>query len=465
MKSSHRVIMTPVIVFTGIVFTGIIFALYSSLVHASGFFTPAHGVRIQGRGGAGVLSAIDINAMWYNPALLAGLGQFHLTVDLTLLDQDVTFERAPRTLENGTQLRYPKVDNIASPLTVPQLGVASNLGTKRFVFALGSWAPNGATARYPEDGPQRYTIVDTEGSFALAIGFSVGWRATDWLWIGAGFQNHFVRIRLVNVITAWPGFTGDAESEDYDLLFEGIVSSTWSPSGNFGVRISLPSHWDIGLSAQLPVQVSDNEAKIKQRLPSGVLFDPASIRGNQVQASFDQPWMARAGIRYHQPRWDIELNAVMEFWNIFDEISINSTQVNVQNVPGIGSIQAGSLSIPRQYQDTLSIRLGSDFKVIPDTLDVRAGIFGEQSAIPTKTLSVLQVDTDKIGLSIGATWHATQSLSVDFAYSHLFYQEITVGDSVVRQINPTDANNTIVVGNGTYKMSIKLVGLGIRLDL
>ena len=437
----------------------------TTVVQASGFFTPPHGVRTQGRGGAGVLSAIDMNALWYNPALLAGLGKFHLTVDLNLLDQDASFARSPRTLSNGERIHYPQVDNLSNPVLIPQIGVASNLGTERFVFALGVWAPNGAPARYPQNGPQRYTIIDTEGSFALSVELAVAWRVTDWWWIGGGIQNHSVTIRLVNTLTTWPGFTGDAESEDYDLLFEGIVSSPITPSGNFGTRIELFKALQIGMNIQLPVLVRDHQAQTKQRLPSGVLFDEVRIQGDTVKSTFDQPWILRSGIRYVRPTWDIELNLVVEFWSIFDQITIEPNQITVQNVPAVGNLQAGNLSIPRNYQDTLSIRLGGDVQIMPNRLDIRVGSFWEQSAIPTQTLSVLQMDSTKFGLSLGLSWHMTPHVILDLAYSRLFYQPVTVTDSLVRQINPTNIDNTIVVGNGEYDLSAQLVGLGIRVDL
>jgi long-chain fatty acid transport protein len=444
---------------------GLLCLLWGGSASAGGFFTPPHGVRTQGRGGAGVLSTPDMNAMWYNPAMLAGLGDFHLTVDLNLLIQDASFARAPRTLENGDTISYTEVENQARPLTIPQLGVASNLGTERLVFALGAWAPNGATALYPEQGPQRYTIIDTEGSFILTLGLAVAWRATDWLWVGAGLQNHMAQLRLVNAVTAWPGFTGDPESEDYEILFEGAVSSPWSPSANLGARAQVHPNVDVGLSVQLPVHVQDEEAQVMQRLPPGVLFDQAEVQGDSVAASFWLPWVLRTGVRYHQPRWDIELDAVIEFWSILDEISISPNDIEVQEVPGVGTIQAGALSVPRQYQDALSLRLGGDYQALPELLDLRAGVLWEQSAIPTRTLSVLQLDTDKVGLSAGLTWHASDTLAVDLSYTHLFYQDTTVRNSIVRQINPTDPDNTIVVGNGDYTFTVDMVGLGIRLDL
>ena len=452
-----------------LIFTPLLFILWlwssSPSALGAGFFTPSFGAHIQGRGGAGVLSATDMNALWYNPAMLASLGDFHMTIDLTLLNHNASFQRAPRTLDNGQVLTYSRVENLTQPLIIPKLGFASNLGTDRWVFAFGAWAPNGSPSRYPQNGPQRYTVIDTEGSFVLSQGLAIAWRATDRLWIGAGLQNHIVRIRLVNMLTAWPGFIGGAEDPSYDILFEGVVYSPWTPSSNIGARLSLPIGLDFGASVQFPVKAYDHQASVKKRLPSGVLFDEAIVQGSDVRASFLLPWIIRAGMRYHQSCWDLELNIVMEMWSIFEEIDIKPNQIEVQNIPTIGTIEAGNLSIPRGYKDTLSIRLGGDFKAIPSQLDLRAGALWEQSAVPAQTLSVLQIDVDKIGLSLGLTWHATEHLSFDLAYTHLMSQDIRVNESLVRQVNPTNADNTIIVGNGYYKSNIQLVSLGLRLDV
>jgi long-chain fatty acid transport protein len=438
---------------------------WSGIAEAGGFYTPPHGVRPQGRGGAAVLGTPDMNALWYNPALLAGLGGFHLTVDLSLLTQDVAFTRAPRQFENGEVVVFPRVENQAHPLTIPQLGVASDFGTERLVVALGAFAPNGATARYPEQGPQRYAIVDTEGSFLLTVELAMAYRVTDWLWVGGGFQNTLINIRQVNVVTAWPGFAGDAESPEYDILFEGVISSPFTPSGNLGAMIRLTPSVDVGFSAQLPLYVKDEAAKIKQRLPPEVLFDEATVQGDTVTAELNLPWILRGGVRYHQPRWDVELDFAVELWSALREFRITPNEVSVEGVPGVGAVTAGPLSIPRGYEDALSLRLGGDVELLPGALTLRAGALWEQSAIPTRTLSPLQIDMDKLGLSLGATWQATEGLAVDLAWTHLFLGQTEVRDSVVRQLNPTSPDNTVVVGNGLYEASIDIVGLGLRYDL
>jgi long-subunit fatty acid transport protein len=77
----------------------------------------------------------------------------------------------------------------------------------------------------------------------------------------------------------------------------------------------------------------------------------------------------------------------------------------------------------------------------------------------------LQVDADKLGLSLGASLEVGGGVAVDLSYTHLFYGQTTVTDSIVRQTNATDPENTTTVGNGRYTISAQAIGLGLRYDL
>ena len=125
----------------------------------------------------------------------------------------------------------------------------------------------------------------------------------------------------------------------------------------------------------------------------------------------------------------------------------------------------GPLNIPRLYENALSVRVGGDYELIAERLWLRAGGLWEESAVPTETLSVLQVDSDKFALGLGATWRVSPSVRIDLGYSHIFYVSQDVTDSVVEQLNPTNPEGAIVVGNGRYESSADLLGIGARFDL
>ncbi len=438
--------------------------LWSSAAVAGGFYTPPHGVRTLGRAGAAVAGFSDLNALWYNPALLAGIEGHHVMVDLTLVSQQMTFERAPRLLPNGEQRFHEAVSNDAPPAPVPQLGYASNFGLDGVVFAVGAFAPNGATGRFPETGPQRYTLVSSEGSFLLALEVAIAVKVNDWFWIGGGIQNNMVSLNTINVLSGFPGTIGDPEDPDFDILQRTTVTSLFNPSANMGIKLMPSPSWSVGLSAQLPVRVEDKQAVVETRLPTNPLFDEAVVNGDTVEGAFNLPFILRAGVRYQQPRWDIELDVTAEFWSTLDEIEITPNNIEIENVPGVGVIGVGALNIPREYQNNFSVRLGGDWEVLVDKLTVRAGALYETTAIPSKTLSVLMLDMDKVAATVGLSWQLSPTVAMDLGYGHIFYLGGEVDDSVVVQLNPTNPEGAIVVANGNYEASADLFGLGFRFD-
>ena len=431
--------------------------------NAWGFYTPPHGVRGLGRGGAMVASESDLNALWYNPALLAGIEGTHVLVDVGLSASSASFARAPRLLPNGELRFYEEVDNEASALLAPQLGIASDFGLDGWVFAFGAFAPNGAVGNYPEDGPQRYTLVDSEGSVLVTLELAAAWQVNDWLRVGLGLQNSIIALRLINVESGFPGTIGDPEDPDFDILLQSELSSAFVPSANMGLWAKAPGGVEFGLGLQLPMAIKDDDARVKTRLPTSPLFDDAVVKGETVAAELDLPMILRGGVRYAQPLWDVELDVVVEFWSIHDTIKTTPKDIDIEGIPGIGTISVGPLNVERNFQDALSVRLGGDYQVVPGVVTVRAGGLFEQSAIPTKTLSVLQIDMDKVALGIGASFAVSPAVTLDVGYAHLFYLGAEVTDSEIIQLNPTNPEGSIVVGNGTYSATADLLGVGMRL--
>ena len=433
-----------------------------SAAWASGLYLPGHGTRPMGRGGTGTVSAMDMNALWHNPSLLAGIRGHHLMVDLTLVNQSMTFEREPRVYPSGEVRSYGAVSNEAYATVIPQLGFASDFGTDRFVFGVGVYGPNGVRSRYPQDGPQRYVLIDNEDSLLVFTELAAAFRVTDWLWLGGGIQNVGASVRTVNVQSAYAGVFGDPEDRDLDMLFQAKLESWLNITGNFGVWVEPVKRFQAGLSVQLPVEFQDDDLEYELRLPSHPYFDEAEIsEKGKVSAGFKLPTVIRAGVRYVEDDWDLELNVVHERWSTNQELVADPKGTEISGIYAVGTIEARPLDIPLKYQDTWSVRLGGDVKVL-ESLTLRAGALYEQSAVPEETLSVFIVDTDKISASVGGSVALTKELELDFGYAHIFYLGGDVDDSEVTQINSSNPEGALVVGNGRYDVSANMLGVGLR---
>lgn len=431
---------------------------------ASGLFIPGHGARSMGRGGTGVVGVWDLNALWYNPSLLSGIGEHTLMVDFNVVSMETSFLRQPREYANGEVRSFQAVENTGPALPIPQLGFASRLGTERWTFAVGVTAPNGAVSIYPEDGPQRYSLVGTDGTLFVQGMLGVSFRATDWLWVGGTLQNHSAALRVAGVAAAYPGVFGDPEDEDLDAFFVTEFQSLLNVSGSLGAWASVGGGVELGASVQLPVSLEDDAATIQTRLPSHPYFDDAKINGDRISGTLELPWVARFGARYvHKDRFDVEVNAVYERWSVIDEISFAPQGITVTDVRGVGDYTLKPVAVPRNHKDTWSVRAGSDFKVW-GPLTGRVGALWEQGSLPTETLSVLVVDTDKWGLTLGGSVELHETWTLDLSYGHLFYADADVTDSQIKQINVANEEGALVVGNGTYEASVDMFGVGVRAE-
>lgn len=442
----------------------LVFLLAAGEAAAAGFYLPGRGVKPLGRGGALVVSGEgDLNSLWYNPANLAPLDELTLTIDLALIHLDFEHTRAPRELPNGESRTYETVHNQAPPKLDPQVLIGGPLGVDGLAWAFGVYAPYLSGHTFPEDGPQRYVLVDNDPSMLLFLHLAVAYQVGDHIRIGAGFQNvpaHFV---LINVASGYTGLFGDPEDEDLDILTKIELVDLFAPSGNVGVWVKLADPLEAGLSAQLPVVFKANRARLTARLPSHPEFQGATLQGDTLTASLKFPPVMRAGLRFVHPAFDVEAAVVWEGWSILSELHAAPNDIRVDGLPGLGSIPVGPLTIPLEYRDTISVRLGSDV-ALGERAKVRAGYIFETAAIPDETYSVFLADSSKHVGTVGASFVFNEHISLDASFGYYFLAPRTVTNSRWRQINPTDDEGkvTLIVGNGTYRQTYVAGGLGMN---
>lgn len=430
---------------------------------AAGFYLPGRGVRPLGRAGAFVASGEgNLNSLWYNPANLTMGDALQLTVDVGLVNLSSDFTRAPRTDEFGEELSYGRVSNESLPQPIPQALIGGPTGVEGLSWAAGFYAPYMSGVTYPEQGPQRYTVVSNTGSimgfFHGALAYEVG----DSFRIGAGFQNAIASFRLVSVTSGYTGLHGRPEDADLDILSKVELSDYFIPTGNLGLWVKLGANFEAAMSVQGPVTVDDSDAKLTVRMPSSPEFDNAKLSNNSISTKMMLPPVLRVGFRFVTDPFDVELAAVWEGWSTFDEIRATPNDIAVEGVPGIGSIPVGALSIPQNFRDTYSIRLGGDYHLSSD-LSLRAGLGFETGGIPDEYYSVFLPESDKYHLAAGLTW-GFSDWELDVGVAYYLYGDKNISNSEVRQINPTDTDQKLatIVGNGEYSASYLVVGLGVN---
>jgi long-chain fatty acid transport protein len=442
----------------------LVVTLFATEAFAAAFYLPGRGVRPLGRAGSYTVSGEhNLNSLWYNPANLGGMEELQLTIDLGLIYLDFKHTRAPRELENGETQTYDQVSNQAAPKPDPQVLIGGPLPVDGLTWAFGLYAPYLSGHTFPEDGAQRYVLVDNDPSLAGILHLALAYEISDRFRVGAGFQNAPASFVLINVASGYTGLFGRPEDPNLDILTKITLNDFFVPSANAGVWVKLTDFLQFGLAGQLPFVFKSENAKLTTRLPSHPNFQNAEVEGDTLSGSLKFPPVLRAGFRVNAGPVDAELSGDWQGWSVNKELAASPNEISVTGLPGIGELPVGPLTIPLNWKDSFSVRLGADLN-IHERITPRFGYAFETTAIPDSSYSVFLADANKHALSTGGTFIISDSVTLDAGFAYYIMPKRTITDSQWRQINPTDDEGkvTLIVGNGEYRQAYIAGGLGVN---
>ncbi|WP_394846672.1 outer membrane protein transport protein [Pendulispora brunnea] len=454
-------------------------AFAHSTAQAGGLNFSDRGVKPLSRGGAWVAGADDVGAVWYNPAGLADAGT-SLMADFAWLNHTASFTRKTQVIDGAGTVRvyeFPTVTGKSPVLPIPTLGGSYNWGKKKqFTVAGALYAPYTAITSFPtqvdgQPAPQRYSLISLDGSALVNIGAWFAWKPIEQIRLGIGLG------ALVGTFTSTVFFNanpadrliGAPEDPNYDS--EGkLTAHILTPVANLGATFVPVKYVRIGLSYNLPIWINA-PGDMQVRLPTAVLFDKATVSGEDVRVKFKLPGIFRAGIEV-RPIEAIraEVSYVREFWGIHDEIEVRPENIGLNNVTGFPSpYYVPTITLPRHFQDSNSIRVGAQGTIKVNNsykIDLRAGFNYDQSAIPTPYLSPLTIDMDKYTVSFGGSLHVGDHWRLDAVYARIFApdQEVSPAEAAVPKVNPVRGNPTATesINGGSYTASANVFGVGVN---
>lgn len=452
---------------------GVIWAV-ATVAHAGGFEVPDTGARAAGRGGALAVGVEDLTALHYNPGALAKQRGTTILYNQNLLFHRASFTRAP--LSQDVWGVDQKFDTVRDARKLFPLGlfaaVGTDFGLKNWTFAAGIYGPSAVGRHdYPEYGPQSFQLTDMNVLVAY-YNLSAAWKYKDVFGIGATFQ--------------WV----DLVSMKYSLVVDSAVTSALNPvpsstSTQLTNELQLKDHTAatgiLGLwyrpHRRIEIGMASRFVPVYLKAKGGVGVDkPEVLTGDiHVEMPLTLPANFRGGIRYiHEVasapglaprRWfDVELDVFYENWRTIDAFRLKfDGEINGRDIQ--------NLTIPKNWRDTVSVRLGSDIWALPPYLTVRLGGFYET---PTQSGAYSHLDFPAFargGLGTGLTAGA-KGVYFTVGYMHVFQQSRTVselGGKVFQQrpLAPCPAGcdglSGVPANAGTFRSSFDLLNLGIEL--
>jgi long-chain fatty acid transport protein len=462
-----------------------------------GYYTGALGARAAGRGGAFVARADDVTAIAINPAGLAKLQGTVVEIGNQLSYNGYTYTRAP-TADNGNvqngvapTVAFAQVKN-GTPAQVadPFLGLASNLGLRDWGFAVAAFAPPGISReQFPVDGGQRYLMVNRE-AIILNYAASAAWKFRDVFGVGATVEWISVpRLVYSLVINANPApGAANPVSSMYDILATTTGSDPFAFNAILGAWYRPTPAFELGLAGQVvPANIVTHSTLSVSALDPAVLGDVTLTRqGNvasDVTVKLPLPLLARAGARYRhlaggRELYDLELDVEYETWSRANQFTLDTNGLEATGA-GNQTVKLGQIVVAKQWKDTVSVKLGGDFALVPDRWTLRAGAYYESAVSPSAYANVDFPGGQMIGGALGASlllrrWEIALAYQLRFQPSFSgseanarVYQQVPASPCTSPYTDPNTCNPNYPgqpspsVNAGTYAATAHLVSLAV----
>lgn len=386
--------------------------LIVSGLEAGGWNNTLMGARAMAIGGAFVGLADDPSAIFFNPAGVAYQEtRFNFSIDGFYIWPTHDFTSpAGSTAQSKYNTALPQV------FLTYRMNNRVTLGFGAFV----PYAGGGVDWKKEDLGiPLKSHIA------VISLSPSVAYQVNEKL--SLGFNLNFYR-GIIDIETEMEGF-GPLSAEESGSAISASLGLMYRPTERLG----------IGFTVRAPAKMTlSGKTSILQTIPG---FGQLKLNLDS-ETSFRLPWDLEAGFSYRlTENFVFSAGAQYTMWSVLDEV-----EKTIKDVPMIGDIrEAEALN----FEDILILHAGFEY-VIPGGIALRGGIGYDRSASPADTLSVRNIDVDKLSL-LGGIGYKTGNTQIDFVYIYVRGKE--------REKTSTAYLGIPLIER--YNLNVDILGLGV----
>ena len=402
-------------------------AAATSAAYAGGFMLTEQSVAGLGRAyaGSGIVGD-DLSAVWYNPAgmvLLPGT-QFQMGSVMAYLDLDVETNKGDT--DNGAKHGVP----------IPNMFFTHQMNEDMW-FGFGITVPFGMATEYKRDWELADHGMNAEVK-VFDFNPNVAWKVNDKLSIGAGMSLQYVTAQFESTKAIYSTVHtmdhGDVKVKAGQTRVR-LNADGWAWGGNLGFMWQPTEKVRVGLAYRSQVN----------HKADGYLKTDVTLRGqttpyktNDGHAEMSGPhtitltgtWKATDALR---------LSGLVRWanWSSFDKLPISGTSLYLASynanyaaakaqhnsdadAAAYAQSKASNKTAPEyHWKDSWLFTVGADYD-INEQVTVRGGVGYEISPVDDdKYRSATIPDTDRLWLSLGATWRVNKQLQGDFGIAYL----------------------------------------------
>lgn len=493
----------------------------TEVAHAAGAEETVAGGVALGRAAA-YGRADDFMAIMQNPANLAIVAGRNLGGELRLpiynacfdraRDNSLTYREPNEALGLGGSESFANVCAEGFPLPTGNLGYAQSFDNG-IGFGVGFFTPPGVarttwgkdrilTVLPAEDEKYEPTLSGTEYpnrylllSRSVLVGWlmaGIGYQPFKQLRVGASFGAGFFTIENKNVSSVAGGFATDPE-----LINDVVAKDMFVPRATASIVVAptdsleflgvLTYQADVEARGHLDLTANGIQGAPLHNCRSETPGPRCRVENVTLSVPFP-PLEATFGVRYaarrsprervndplKDERWDVALELA---WTQTSHVKTFDLKLAEEDDPTPPQISFSSsedarvvatpkrIVIPHYWRNTYTLRAGGDYNLIAEKLSVRAGMSYASNAVPTQYMNIDMMPVRKVGLHAGLTVAYGRS-RLTLAYSHLFYQKVTVpvGGGEVREIVSQEITPPLPVNEGTFHASLDVISIQSNLS-
>lgn len=404
-------------------------------VFAEGYQVNVLSTKQTGMGHVGTGMKLGAESMHFNPA---GLAFMRNAFDFSA---GVSFVSARAKYKNGDYSE--KTDN---PISTPVYAYAGFKIYDNFAAGIALTTPYGSSLKWPKNWRGANLIQDISlKSYVIQPTFS--YKITDKLSIGAGLDLAVGNVKLSRglfspaefqslggMVSMLPNLTEQEKAYVAAAIreIEGAVPVSATLDGkakvragfNVGVMYDVCDKVTLGLSyrSRIKMKVKEGEARLdyasskieqllallKEKTDGKIQIPP--LNEGTFKAELPLPSNLTLGVSYRPTdRWELALDLQYVGWKAYDSLNVVFTP-NVLN--------GYTIKAEKNYKNTVIARVGAQYKTT-ERLDLRAGVYFDQSPIRSDNYNPETPGMNKLGMSVGLTFAPVSRLQIDFAFLYI----------------------------------------------
>lgn len=456
-----------------------------ALITATAASASASGISVARFGGAhGNPAETNTYSIYYNPAGLAGVNGYQLSLDVNWVQRNATYDRPVSAIDNADTRSDEELalnsgeGRVSNFLYSPMLGFATDFGGAPLSVGFGFFAPFGGQSVWDEvdgdpnfpgssDGPQRWYVIEgTIRTLAFSLGVAHEIEAAR-LSLGLSANLYLSEVDTIRARTAIGTDSMTSPLEGRSLL---DVSTT-----DFGIGAGVlwePIEDQLFVGASYQSAPGFDGALVYEGELTNI-FPPNDGEPEDIVLTSQLPDIIRLGIRYRMnhetstegvpdPKMELRFFGDLTRWSRMQEQCVidpeflgNEDPYEFCAVNNDGSLvtpdNAVVQNLRRQWTDAAGFRLGFSYWLNNKIeLYVDAGYDG--NAVPDGTLEPALQDYRKATAGFGGRFQLAPSVALGLLATNVFYFERDTTD--VGTLEEAPAPSRQPSSEGVYNQNV-----------